>query len=122
MLPAASHPTSVGRLNEYGLFAPLYMPCPDMAASSSTASGRRPIVITTRPWGLNLITMFAPSSTAQMLARIYTGSALKSRQMRQIGRGHRPRRAWRPCKRVADPRNHQDGRERDGAGDDPIGA
>ena len=43
-------------------------PWPLKLVSSSTASGRRPITIVTRPAGLNLITMFVPSSTAQMLS------------------------------------------------------
>ena len=67
MLPSASQPTSVGRLKMY---------FPGLAGSgagaggarASAGSGLRPMVITTRPSGLNLMTMLEPSSTAQMLS------------------------------------------------------
>ena len=39
-----------------------------VATAPATASGRRPSTITTRPAGLNLMTMFVPSSTVQMLS------------------------------------------------------
>ena len=39
-----------------------------LATAPATASGLWPITITTRPAGLNLMTMFVPSSTTQMLS------------------------------------------------------
>ena len=59
MLPAASHATSVGRLNTYGSA---------FDGAGSPGSGLRPSTMATRPSGVNLITMLVPSSTAHMLS------------------------------------------------------
>ena len=44
------------------------VPFGGLASSPSTASGLRPSSISTFPSGLNLVTMFEPSSTVQMLS------------------------------------------------------
>ena len=66
MLPCGSHATSVGRPSMYfsaGGAGPSVV-----ATAPATTSGLWPSTITTRPAGLNLITMFVPSSTTQMLS------------------------------------------------------
>src|SRR4029450_6305457 len=65
MLPAASHAMSVGRLNRYGAAGGTGVV---VGISPSTISYRRPRTISIRPSGLNLRTVFAPSSTVQMLS------------------------------------------------------
>src|SRR5207249_8856591 len=66
--PGGSHVISVGRLNRYGCAGGGGVPGAGVASTPSTASGRLPMVISTRPSGLNLTTMLVPSSTAQMLS------------------------------------------------------
>src|SRR5258707_3582554 len=66
MFPCGSQPTSVGRPSRYfsaGGAGPV-----GGGRGPPTASDLRPITITTRPAGLNLMTMFVPSSTAQILS------------------------------------------------------
>ncbi len=65
MFPCASQVTSVGRPKRYfsgGAGGSVLSNAP------ATGSGRRPSTIITRPSGLNLMTMFVPSSTTQMLS------------------------------------------------------
>ena len=72
MLPCASQVTSVGRPNRY--FSGGAAGCV-LSNAPATGSGRRPSTITTRPSGLNLMTMFVPSSTTQMLSSRSTRTA-----------------------------------------------
>src|SRR5207247_10628820 len=68
MFPAASHATSVGRLNVYGCAGGSAAPGGGVGFIPSTDSGLLPRSITPRPRGLNLTNMFVPSSTAQLLS------------------------------------------------------
>src|SRR2546429_5872098 len=70
ILPAASQATSVGRLKlSPATPAPVAAPPPPASrAGTGTDSGFLPIVIKILPSGLNLTTMFDPSSTTQMLS------------------------------------------------------
>ena len=69
-------PADVGRPAEHIVLRRRRRRCRQPARRCpSTASGRRPSTITTRPSGLNLMTMFVPSSTAQMLSSRSTRTA-----------------------------------------------
>ena len=65
MFPCGSNVTSVGRPKRYFSGGAAGACC---RTAPATGSGRRPSTIITRPSGLNLITMFVPSSTVQMLS------------------------------------------------------
>ena len=72
MLPCASQVTSVGRPKRYfsaGAAGSV------LSNTPAIGSGRRPSTIATRPSGVNLMTMFVPSSTTQMLSSLSTRMA-----------------------------------------------
>src|SRR6185369_1597185 len=71
MLPCGSQPTSVGRQNSY-FCAVRFGGCGATGNTPLTARGLLPSTISTLPSGLNLVTMFEPSSTVQMLSSLST--------------------------------------------------
>ena len=71
MLPCGSQPTSVGRQNSY-FCAVRFGGCGAAGNTPRTARGLLPSTISTLPSGLNLVTMFEPSSTVQILSSLST--------------------------------------------------
>src|ERR1041385_7336406 len=71
MLPWGSQPTSVGRQNSY-FCAVRGGGGRATGAWRGTARGLLPSTISTLPSGLNLVTIFEPSSTVQMLSSLST--------------------------------------------------
>src|ERR1051326_8148500 len=71
MLPAGSQPISVGRQNSY-FCAVRFGDCGATGNIPRTARGLLPSTISTLPSGLNLVTMFEPSSTVQILSSLST--------------------------------------------------
>src|SRR5262252_2841806 len=71
MLPWGSQPMSVGRQNSY-FCAVRFGGCGAAGKTPRTARGLLPSTINTLPSGLNLVTMFEPSSTVQILSSLST--------------------------------------------------
>lgn len=66
-----SQPMSVGRQNSY-FCALRFGGCGAAGKTPRTARGLLPSTISTLPWGLNLVTIFEPSSTVQILSSLST--------------------------------------------------